>query len=148
MATRKINAYLRALGKETEHQDLFLKIDKLNKIQRSLFAIIPPQLAEHCAIGLPNNGKLTIFAKNGSIAAKLKQISPSLLHKIQNAGWEITSIQIATQAHYQANDIDQFSQNQKKRHLGKSGVDSLTQLATTLPASALKTAIESLLKNR
>ena len=146
MATRKINAYFRTLGKETEHQDLFLKIDKLNKIQQSLFAILPSHLTEHCAIGLPNNGKLTIFAKNGSIATKLKQISPSLLQKIQNAGWEITSIQIATQAHYQANDIDQF--NQKRRHLGKSGIASLTQLAATLPASALKTAIESLLKNR
>ena len=146
MATRKINAYFRTLGKETEHQDLFLKIDKLNKIQQSLFAIIPSHLAEHCAIGLPNSGKLTIFAQNGSIATKLKQISPSLLQKMQNLGCEITSIQIATQAHYQTNNIERF--NQKRRHLGKSGVTSLTQLAATLPASALKTAIESLLKKR
>lgn len=146
MATRKINAYFRILEKEAEHQDLFLKIDKLNKIQQSLLAIIPSHLAGHCAIGLPNNGKLTIFAPNGSIATKLKQISPTLLQKTQNLGWEVTSIQIATQAHYQTNNIDHV--NQKKRHLGKSGVASLTQLAATLPASALKTAIESLLKNR
>jgi hypothetical protein len=144
MATRKINAYFRILGKETEHQDLFLKIDKLNKIQQSLFAIIPSHLAEHCAIGLPNSGKLTIFAQNGSIATKLKQISPSLLQKMQDSGWEITSIQIATQAHYQANKTDHL--NQKRRRLGKSGVASLTQLAETLPTSTLKTAIESLLK--
>lgn len=146
MATRKVNTYFRILGKEPEHQDLFLKIEKINKIQQSLLAIIPSHLAKHCATSLPTDGKLTIFASNGSIATKLKQFSPSLLQKMQNLGWEITSIQIATQAHYQANNRDYF--NPKKRHLTQSGVASLTQLATSLPASALKTAIESLLKNR
>jgi hypothetical protein len=146
MTTRKVSAYFRILGKEPEHQDLFLKVDKLNEIQQSLLTIIPPRLAEHCAAGYPNDGKLTIFASNGSIAAKLKQISPSLLQKMQNLGWEVTSIQIATQAHYQASNTDHF--NPKKRHLAQSGIASLTQLAASLPASALKTAIESLLKNR
>ena len=146
MATRKVNAYFRILGKEPEHQDLFLKIDTLNKIQQSLLAIILPHFSKHCATGLPNNGKLTIFAQNGSIATKLKQISPSLLQKMQNLGWEITSIQIATQAHYQTSNIEHF--NQKKRHLGQSGAASLAQLAESLPESALKTAIESLLRNR
>ncbi|GJL72524.1 MAG: hypothetical protein NMNS01_17230 [Nitrosomonas sp.] len=146
MTTRKVSAYFRILGKEPEHQDLFLKVDKLNEIQQSLLTIIPPRLAEHCAAGYPNDGKLTIFASNGSIAAKLKQISPSLLQKMQNLGWEVTSIQIATQAHYQASNTDHF--NPKKRNLAQSGIASLTQLAASLPASALKTAIESLLKNR
>jgi hypothetical protein len=146
MTARKVNAYFRILGKNPEHKDLFVKIDKLNEIQQSLLTIVPPHLAKHCATGFPTDGKLTIFASNGSIAAKLKQISPSILLKMQNLGWEITSIQIATQAHYQGNHIAQF--NPKKRHLAQRGIASLTQLAASLPASALKTAIESLLKNR
>ncbi len=146
MATRKVNSYLRILGKEPEHKDLFLKIDKLNKIQQSSLTIIPSHLAKHCTIGLPNNGKLTIFAQNGAIATKLKQIAPSMLQKIKNLGWEITSIQIATQAHSQARNMDNF--NPKKRHLGQKGVASLTELAGSLTESPLKTAIESLLKNR
>ncbi|MBA2483994.1 MAG: DUF721 domain-containing protein [Nitrosomonas sp.] len=146
MATRKVNTYFRILGKEPEHEDLLLKIDKLNKIQQSSSKIIPSHLAEHCTIGLPTNGKLTIFAQNGAIATKLKQITPSVLKKIRNLGWEITSIQIATQAHSQAKNGDKI--NPKKRHLGQKGVTSLTQLAENLSDSPLKTAIESLLKNK
>lgn len=146
MAIRKVNSYFRILGKEPEHKDLFLKIDKLNKIQQSSLTVIPSHLAKHCTVGLPNNGKLTIFAQNGAIATKLKQIAPSILQKIKNHGWEVTSIQIATQAHSQAINVDNF--NPQKKHLGQKGVASLNQLAASLPESPLKTAIESLLKNR
>lgn len=146
MATRKVNTYFRILGKEPEHKDLFQKIDKISNIQRSMSKFIPPHLAKHCTIGLPTNGKLTIFAQNGAIATKLKQITPSVLKKIKNLGWEITSIQIATQANSQAKNGDNI--NPSKRHLGQTGVTSLTQLAETLSDSPLKSAIESLLKNR
>ena len=117
MATRKVNIYLRILGQEPEYQEFFLKINKLKDIQQSLSTIIPPQLAKHCTIGLPHNGKLTIYTQNGSIATKLKQISPSLLKKVQNLGWEITSIHIATQAYYQDNNTENL--NQKNGNWGK-----------------------------
>lgn len=146
MATRKVNSYLRILGNEPEYQSLFTRIKKINEIQQSLLTIVPSHLAKYCAVGLPRNGKLTIFAQNGAVATRLKHISPSLLEKLQNHGWQITAIHIATQAYHQANDSENYNRKGRKRRLGQGGVTSFTQLATSLPESGLKTAIASLLK--
>jgi len=89
------------------------------------------------------------MAENGAIASKLKQISPSVLLKLQELGWEVTSIQILVQAH-------NFEKNKKthtdKEHikeklkLSQTGKDCLSQLATTLPDSELKNTIQLFLK--
>ncbi len=89
------------------------------------------------------------MAENGAIASKLKQISPSVLLKLQELGWEVTSIQILVQAH-------NFEKNKKthtdkgyikeKLKLSQTGKDCLSQLATTLPDSELKNTIQLFLK--
>ena len=62
--------------------------------------IAPPQLAQRCALGGFVEGNLTIYADNGAIAAKLRQMLPSLLLKFQAMGYEVTAIRIAVQANY------------------------------------------------
>ena len=62
--------------------------------------IAPPQLAQRCALGGFFKRKLTIYARNGAIAAKLRQTLPSLLSKFQAKGYEVTAIRIAVQANF------------------------------------------------
>ena len=70
-------------------------------MQEAFMEIIPPQLVEFCALGKFTDGKLTIIVGNGAVAAKLKQILPSLLSKFHTSGYvEVTSIQITVQANY------------------------------------------------
>ena len=143
--TRKIGAYLNTLNETPGDHSLSHQINKLNEAQQLFSTIIPAQLVKHCTLGLPSDEKLIIFAENSAVAARLKQLSPSLLRKAQKFGFEITSIQIAVQAHFHNYQVDKLPA--KKRQLSQSGKKNLNQLATSLPPSDLKSAIESLLKN-
>ncbi len=143
--TRKIGVYLNSLAETPGDLSLSHQINKLNGARQLFSAIIPAQLIQHCTLGLPSDERLIIFAENSAIAARLKQLSPSLLHKAHKLGSEITSIQIAVQAYRHIHKADKLQT--KKRQLSQSGKENLNQLATSLPTSDLKSAIESLIKN-
>src|SRR6186713_69554 len=100
MAARKINFYLGSLRLTPEHQRLFSYTDKLTAMQQVFMKIAPPQLAQRCALGAFVEGDLTIYAGSGAIAAKLRQMLPSLLLKFRARGYEVTAIRIAVQANY------------------------------------------------
>lgn len=144
MTARKINFYLEALRLAPEHQRLFSYMEELVAMQQVFTRIVPPQLAQHCALGAFSEGNLTICANNGAIAAKLRQTLPSLLLKFQAMGSEVTAIRITVQANYRNFPGNELSR--KKPRIGKVGIESLNGLAAGLPRSPLKTAIESLLK--
>jgi hypothetical protein len=146
MRPLNVKTYLNKLGEEHSHQDLFSKINEVNEIQQLFLSVAPPHLAQRCRLSLPIDGKLVIFAENGSIATRLKQILPSLLLKLQRQGWEITSIKISMQGYQATHTLD--TKVHKKRQLGPRGKESLNQFAASLPTSELKQAIESLLKDR
>ncbi len=147
MTIHKINFYLNALKDAPQHQELFTYIDQLSEMQRAFMEIIPPQLAKPCSLDKFLDGKLTILVGNGAVAAKLKQILPSLLLKFKKMGYvEVTAIQITVQANYytySANDL-----SHKKPKISQAGMESLSKLATNLPTSPLKNAVKSMLKKR
>lgn len=144
MTIRKINFYLTGLDAAADQQELFAQANQLTLMQQTFVEIAPPQLARLCTLGWLSEGNLTLYASSGAIAAKLKQISPSLLLKFQKKGYEITAIRVAVQAHHHTTNMD--NRTDKNWGVGPVGVESLSQLAAGLPASPLKTAVESLLK--
>ncbi|MEO6563594.1 MAG: DUF721 domain-containing protein [Nitrosospira sp.] len=150
MAARKINFYLGALSTLPDHQRLFGYMDKLTAMQQVFMEIAPPQLAQRCTLGGFFEGNLTLCARNGAIAAKLRQILPSLLIKFQARGYEVTAIRITVQANYRPITGHELSANGPagKRRIGQAGMRSLNRLAAGLPQSPLKSAVESLLKKQ
>jgi len=149
MTSYKVNSYLSLLGKTPEYENLFSLAHQLVEDQLIFLKLIPSHLAQHCNLGRISDGKLTILAENGAIAAKLKQISPSLLLKFQELGWEVTAIQILVQAHYFAKNTKLLTDKgypQQKIKLSQTGKDCLSQFAATLPDSELKNTIHSFLK--
>ncbi len=147
MTIHKINFYLNALKEAPEHQELFTYIDRLTQMQQAFMEIIPPQLAEPCSVGRFSDGKLTILVGNGAVAAKLKQVLPSLLLKFQKRGYvEVTAIQITVQANYYTYSADDSSR--ERPEMGQAGTESLRKFATSLPVSPLKIAVKSMLKKR
>lgn len=146
MTTRKINFYLGALRVTPEHQRLFSYTDELIAMQQAFVKIAPHQLAHHCVLGGFSEGNLTICANNGAIAAKLRQILPSLLLKFHAMGYEVTAIRITVQANYR--NIRGRGLADKTPGIGQVGLERLKDLAEELPQSPLKTAIESLLKKQ
>jgi hypothetical protein len=147
MTSRKVNSYLNLLGKTAEYRNLFSLAQQLH-IDQLTFSRLIPNLAQYCSIGRITNGRLTIMVENGAVALKLKQISPSLLLKLQELRWEVTAIQILVQAHFLAKNTKPFTDNghSKRKVLSQTGKDCLNQLATTLSDSELKNAIQSFLK--
>jgi hypothetical protein len=149
MASHKVNAYFNLLGKTPEYASLFTAAQKLHEDQSTFSKLIPAQLAQHCNLGRIADGRLTIVAENGAIAAKLKQISPSLLLKLQKLEWQVTAIQILVQADYAAKNTKPSARHgysKKKLKLSASGKTCLNQLAATLPDSELKNTIQSFVK--
>tara|TARA_R110002073_G_scaffold291773_4_gene456957 strand:- start:4612 stop:5067 length:456 start_codon:yes stop_codon:yes gene_type:complete len=149
MATQKVNTFISILGRTPEYKDLFTQVNQLNEMQQIFSTVVPTYLAKQSVLGRFINGKLSIFAENGSIATKLKQISPSLLLKLQKLGWKVTAIQITVQAHYYSQNSTKLLKSEsskKKLQLSQAGIENLGQLAAKLPNSELKNAIELLLK--
>jgi len=146
MAARKINFYLGSLRLAPEHQRLFSYTDKLTAMQQVFMKIAPPQLAQRCALGAFVEGDLTIYAGSGAIAAKLRQMLPSLLLKFRARGYEVTAIRIAVQANY--NSITDTQKVAKRLEIGQAGLESLSDLVSALPASPLRTAVAHLLKRQ
>jgi hypothetical protein len=146
MAARKINFYLGSLRLAPEHQRLFSYTEKLTAMQQVFMKIAPPQLAQHCALGALVEGDLTIYARSGAIAAKLRQMLPSLLLKFRARGYEVTAIRIAVQANY--NSITDTEKVVKRLEIGQAGLESLSDLVSALPASPLRTAVAHLLKKQ
>jgi hypothetical protein len=142
MTIRKINFYLGVLSQTADHQRLFNHMGMLTVMQQVFIDIAPPQLANHCALGGLSKGKLTIFARNGAIAAKLRQTVPSLLLKFQAKGYEVTAIRITVQA----NSSGAYGPPAVRPQIGQIGAESLDRLIMELPESPLKTAVASLLK--
>lgn len=149
MTSYKVNSYLNLLGKTPEYENLFSLAHQLYADQLIFSKLVPAQLAQHCTLSRTSNGRLTIMAENGAIASKLKQISPSVLLKLQELGWEVTSIQILVQAHNFAKNTKTLADKgytKGKLKLSQTGKDCLSQLATTLPDSDLKNTIQSFVK--
>lgn len=147
MAIHKINFFLSALKDAPEHQELFTYVDRISEMQRAFMEIVTPQLAKPCSLGKFTDGKLTILVGNGAVAAKLKQILPSLLSKFHKMGYvEVTAIQITVQANYYTCNADNLSC--EKPEISQSGTENLSKFAANLPPSPLKTAVKSMLNNR
>ncbi len=146
MTARKINFYLTTLGAAADQQGLFTQVNQLTLMQRAFVEIAPPQLAGYSTVGWFSEGSLTLHTSNGAIAAKLKQISPSLLLKFKKKGYEVTAIRVAVQAHKHIIKVD--NKADKNLNIGPVGVETLSQLAAGLPASPLKSAVESLLRKQ
>ena len=154
MNVRKINFYLNALSLAPDHRKLFASAQKLLGLQQVFFEIAPRQLARFCTLGAFSEGNLTIYASNGAIGAKVRQIVPSLLRKFQARGYEVTAIRIAVQA--DCNSGTARSKLAAKRVIDPTGMESLAQLAKKLPGpaseplapSSLKSAIIALLETQ
>lgn len=148
MPPHKVDSYLNLLGKTPEYADLLTLARQLLKDQSTFHKLIPIQMAQYCRLSRIINGKLTILAENGAIAAKLKQLSPSLLRKLQQYGWKVTSFQILVQAQNSTEEKKYLKKHIdiRKPKLSEHGKACFNQLAATLPDSELKKAIDSLVK--
>lgn len=141
MATRSLDAYLNSadgLARLSAHAG------RLVKLQRFFEEIAPSYLAASSRVANFKLGKVVIHADSGTVAAKLRQMLPSLLDEFSLKGAEVTEIQVKVQPIHGA---PQHYKPLKAPAVGASAKTGLSRLADGLPAdSPLKEALERLVK--
>ncbi len=141
MQARSLNDCLNAdaaLARLTDHAWHLLKL------QRIIDATLPTALARASRIANYRLGIVFIHADNAAIAAKLRQLAPSLGDALRSSGGEITEIRVKVQAREGQETVEK---RQVVAQLGSRTKQGLTSLSHTLPEdSPLRLSLERLLK--
>jgi hypothetical protein len=115
------------------------KAQTLMTLQEQFIAAAQPQLALSAQVqvlGL-HRGTLSIAAVNASIAAKLRQLAPEMVAKLQHRGCEVSGIRVKVQVSF-----DRRPPSPEPRKLGKAAKNAINDLCEGLASSPLKSALK------
>lgn len=117
---------------------------RLTEVQQVLLEAVPFPLARAIQVKNFRAGTLFVLAANAAVAAKLRQLAPTLLLHVRKRVTEVTGIQVEVQvAKQQKAYLDK-----PVRDLSLTTVSALARLADTLKDTPLKAAITRLLQRR
>lgn len=122
-------------------QGLLQQAQKLLLLQEAWNKVAPKTLAAASRVGAMRQQTLIVYANNGAVAGKLRQLLPSLLEKIQKRGVEVTAIRVDVQ-------VEALPPGKKQKDLTVSlnALSSLEKLEQDLADSPLKNALHSLIQ--
>lgn len=138
MPARRIGYFLHGLP-----ESLARRAQQAAVLQQAYSEIAPPALLPMSRVGALSAGRLTLFADSGSVAAKLKQVSPSLLLKLQERGLEVNLIEVRVQVREGPTRPPEV--DKKRRKISDQTLGQLYGLAQALAPSPLREALENLL---
>ena len=133
-----LESYLEAAdgaGKVLAHARLLVKLARLYQ------EIVPAHLGQASGLANYKSGIIVIHAASGAIAAKLRQMAPTLADGFSIRGVECNGVQIKVQAR----KTDAQSMASTLKPLTPRASHSLESLRDALPTSPLRAALETLL---
>lgn len=117
---------------------------RLLQLQRVLEAAVPRAQIRGARVANFKLGKLILHADNAAVAAKLRQIVPTLLDVFRREAAEVTGIDIKVQPR----PVKRPAPKEPRAALGAHAKHGLTSLAETLPGdSPLGEALRRLVKH-
>ncbi|MCC6658025.1 MAG: DUF721 domain-containing protein [Rhodocyclaceae bacterium] len=141
MAARSLDAYLNSAG---DLARLSAHAGRLVKLQRVFEQIAPSYLAASSRVANFKSGKVVIHADSGAVAAKLRQMLPSLVDEFSLKGAEVTEIQVKVQPTHAA---PQHKTRAVSPAVGAQARTDLQRLSEALPEeSPLKEPLQRLVK--
>lgn len=111
----------------------------LLNLQQHFAKVAPPYFAQSCQILGLRNGTLSIAVMNGTLAAKLRQLAPEIVGKLQDRGCEVSGIRVTVQVGYAAPPP-----KRTPRMLTSTAQHELLALSEHLGDTPLKHALEKL----
>ena len=132
MATDRIGKLLHRLP---ELQLLEPRLKSIANLQAALAKILPANLAS-TSLAISDTGELLLYADNGAVAAKLRQVAPRVFLFLQQRGVEVTGIRVQVQVGFRHKPL-----RQKQIFLSRPGRDAVMALAKRLDNSPLKSAL-------
>ena len=135
---KSLENYLEATdgaGKVLAHARLLIKLANLYQ------KIAPAHLSQASTLANYKSGIIVIHATTGAVAAKLRQLAPSLSDGFSKRGIECNGVQVKVQAP----EINTQSMTSTQKPLSIKAEQSLCELRDHLPQSPLRSALENLL---
>jgi len=140
MPLRKIGSLL---GASDELKALSARTRRLQELQTLYLRSAPRELAGSSRVKDYRTGTLLVSADNAAVAAKLKQLAPSLLAAIRKTEGEITGIRIEVQVSGTAFERRHKSQ---KIALSPDALEKLDGLAKRVADDGLRNALTRLVR--
>jgi hypothetical protein len=109
----------------------------LNALQQQFAHAAPSYLATACQVTGLRQGTLYIAASNGTLAAKLRQLAPDIVGKLQDKGCEVSGIRVKVQVSYAAPVTRHVP-----RLLSNTAQRQLHELSAGMAESPLKQVLE------
>lgn len=109
----------------------------LMELQQHFCHAAPPYFAQSCQVTGLRQGTLHIAANNGTLAAKLRQLAPEIVSKLQDSGCEVSGIRVRVQVGYAPPP-----KKHTPRILTEEAQQQLHELSASLADSPLKQALE------
>jgi len=122
-------------GKVLAHARLLLKLAHLYE------GIAPAHLGQASCVANYKSGIVVIHAVSGAVASKLRQMAPTLADGFSKKGVECSEVQVKVQAR----EIHSQSRTSTQKPLSSRTSRELHGLSDSLPASPLRSALETLL---
>ena len=130
------------IGADRNLARLSAHASQLLKLQRIFEHAVPAALAKHGRVANMKLGKVVIHASNGSVAAKIRQLTPRLTDAFRQAEVDVNQIQVKAQPNAEARAIEKPN---APASIGIRTKQGLTSLAQKLPDdSPLKAALQRL----
>jgi len=125
------------LNSSAELYALSAKARTLSTLQRRFVSVAPPYLAQCSQVTGFDDGQLSIAVSNATAAAKLRQLAPELIAKLNDKRCEVSKIRVRVQI-----DYPHPPPEPQPRLLGSGARKALEQLGQSLGDSPLKHAVE------
>lgn len=126
-----------------EMRSLLDTVQTLSVLQRHFAQVAPPYFAQSSQVLGLRQGTLSIAVTNGTLAAKLRQLAPELVNKLQDRGCEVSGIRVKVQVGYAP-----FIPKRTPRILTNTAQHQLQALSQSLADSPLKLALEKFSKKK
>lgn len=126
-------------GGHQELRALLNKAQTLADLHRQFAAAAPAYMAENTQILGLRLGTLSVAVTHSTLAAKLRQIAPDLVIRMQNSGCEISSLRVKVQVSFDRPNIKPGPHKLSRTAQGK-----LEELGTRLDDSPLGNALKRL----
>lgn len=121
---------------ETAHQ--------LMAAQTYVAQALPPALGKTCRVAHIDRQLMCLAVPSAAHAAKLRQLAPTVVRCMNDAGWNITEVQVQVQAHLFVTATKPSTRSVQT--LDEHALNAFEQLHQSLPAGPLSNSIERLLK--
>ena len=118
---------------------LLVAAEQLGRLERDVYALLPPPLAGSIKLSPPREGALVFLVANNALAARLRQQTPSLIDGLATRGWLIRSIKIRVSI-----TAPEPQKPPKEARLSRQGLVSLRDLRDNLEPSPLRDALARL----